>query len=172
LNLYEIGSSDPFARHQVNPDLLLNAQKEFNLIEERWNFSIGTQMGLNPARYSRDVRYQAFTWAINEVVLPEDRAKLYAGIYYANLAYAGPGGNIGGLFGVEIPVIKDKFHFQADYITGRSDISVGVIGGVFMLPYHTQLSIGAQVPAFRSHNPYGVVIEFTVPGFPLRRREQ
>ena len=52
VNFYERGvpSSGP---SQVNPDLLLNGQKGFELVDEVWQIGIGTQMGFNPARTSR-----------------------------------------------------------------------------------------------------------------------
>ncbi|MBX9623424.1 MAG: hypothetical protein K2X82_06380 [Gemmataceae bacterium] len=152
---------------QTNPDLLVNFQKGFELVDDVWSVGVGSQLGFNPARTSREVRFQAFTWLVNTVQLPDDLATLYAGPYYANVAYGGPGDRFGGLFGVEVPVWKDKFHFQADYITGNRDVSVAVVGGVIFLPRRWQLSVGAQLPTPRSGNPYGVVFELTQPGFRL-----
>lgn len=170
-NFYEnIRPPAPGAPRQVNPDLLVNAQKGFELIDDVWSVGVGTQAGLNPARRSREVRFQNFTWVINAFELPEDRAKVYVGAYYANVAYAGPGDRCGVLVGVEVPVVKDRFSFQADLITGRRDISVAVVGGVFTFPNGWQLSAGAQIPLPRSGNPYGAVIEFTIPGYPLFAR--
>jgi hypothetical protein len=157
---------------QVNPDLLLNGQKGFGLVDEVWHLGIGTQMGINPARRSREVRYQAAAWAINEFKLPDERGSLYAGGYYANVAYGGPGDRFGGLFGMEIPIIKDKLHFQADWITGNRDISTVVVGAVIMFPNEWQLSLGAQLPTPRSHNPYGLVLELTRPGIQLFKKKR
>jgi len=162
---YENGPPEAPGAHQMNPDVLFNGQKGFELVDEVWSLGIGTQMGFNPAPKTRDMRYQAFAWAINEFKMPEERGSLYAGVYYANIAYGGRGDRGGGLFGVEVPIVKDRFHFQADYITGNRDISVAVIGGVFFFPNKWQLSVGAQVPTFRSHTPTGIVVELTHPGF-------
>lgn len=168
--LYDRGSPSPVGRSQVNPDLLFNAQKGFELVDEVWNLGVGLQAGINPAPRSRDVRFQNFTWVINGFELPDERGSVYVGAYYANVAYGGPGDRFGLMLGTEIPVIKDVFHFQADYLSGARDIGVGVVGGVFFLPGDWQLSVGAQFPAFRSHNPYGVVLELTLPSYPLFRR--
>ena len=109
------------------------------------------------------VKPNAFGKVNNCFTLPNDVAKFYLGAYQTNVAYAGPGDRVGVLLGTEIPLVKDKLHFMADYISGNSDISVGVIGGVWYLPSKWQISLGAQVPAPRSHNAYGVVLELTRP---------
>lgn len=172
-NMYErLGPPAPGERRQVNPDLLVNAQKGFELIDEVWSLGIGTQAGVNPARQSRQVRFQNFTWGVSELTLTEGGLKAYVGAYYANTAYAGPGARGGFMLGTEVPIIKDKVHFQADFISGRRDISVGVVGAVFFLPNKWQLSLGAQLPAPRSGNPYGAVIELTLPGYPLFARNR
>ncbi|MBY0512467.1 MAG: hypothetical protein K2P78_00980 [Gemmataceae bacterium] len=170
--MYNTAPPDPSARAQTDPDLLFNAQKGFELIDDRWFVGVGGQFGFNPARRSKDVRFQNFTWVINGFELPDEWGTLYLGGYYANVAYGGPGDRFGALAGVEIPIIKDKFHFQADYISGNRDISVAVVGGVIMFPNKWQLSVGAQLPTPRSHSPYGVVIELTYPGYPLFRRNR
>jgi hypothetical protein len=172
-NMYErLGTPAPGERRQVNPDLLVNAQKGFELIDEVWSLGIGTQAGVNPARQSRQVRFQNFTWGVSELTLTEGGLKAYVGAYYANTAYAGPGARGGFMLGTAVPIIKDKVHFQADFISGRRDISVGVVGAVFFLPNKWQLSLGAQLPAPRSGNPYGAVIELTLPGYPLFARNR
>jgi hypothetical protein len=171
VNMYE-NLDAPTGPAQVNPDLLFNMQKGFELVDEVWHLGIGTQMGINPARRSKQVRYQALAWAINEFTMPDEGASFYAGGYYANTAYGGPGNRFGGLFGIEVPIIKDRLHFQADWITGNRDISQIVVGGVIMFENQWQLSIGGMLPAPRSHNPYGVVIEFTRPGISLAKKRR
>ncbi len=171
-NFYEKNKGTSFGPQQVNPDVLFNAQKGFELIDDVWSLGIGSQMGFNPAGQKREIRYQNFTWVINELTLPDEKAKFYGGGYYANIAYGGPGPRFGFMAGTEIPIIKDKFHFQADVITGYRDISVAVIGGVFFLPKKWQISLGAQVPLPGTGNPYGVVVELTQPGYALFHRKR
>ncbi|MFO0806640.1 MAG: hypothetical protein U0791_26340 [Gemmataceae bacterium] len=105
---------------------------------------------------------------INEFKLPDDRAR-YAGAITRTWRTAA-GDRFGGLFGVEIPIIKDRLHFQADWITGNRDISTVVVGGVILFENQWQLSLGAQLPAPRSNNPYGVVVELTRPGIDLFKK--
>jgi hypothetical protein len=153
---------------QVNPDLLFNAQKGFELTEF-WDLAFGGQFGFNPARDRKERRFQEFVWAITELEIPERKefGKYYLGLYQANTAYGGPGERVGFMLGVEIPIIPERLSFQADYISGNRDISVAVIGGVYTFKSGWQLSAGLQVPAPRSQNPYGLVLEFTYPGLPL-----
>lgn len=156
---------------QVNPDLLVNLQKGFE-VADFWNVGVGTQIGGNPSRRTRDTRFLNFTWVINQFEVPEreEFGKWYVGAYSANKAYAGPGDSVGFLLGAEVPIVRDKLSFQFDWVGGRNDLGVAVVGGVYTFPSGWQLSLGAQLPAPRSDNPYGVVLEFTYPGFPLRGR--
>lgn len=171
LNIYDSAPAPaPFARTQENPDLMLNFQKGFEIVDDFWSLGVGGQFGINPARQTRDVRFENFTWLINSIEIPEIRGKAYVGAYYANVAYGGPGDRFGALLGLEIEAIKERLSFQADCITGNREISVIVVGGVVTFPNKWQLSIGSQLPTPRSHNPYGVVIELTQPGFRLFSR--
>ncbi len=172
LNFYEKNKAPSFGQQQVNPDVIFNAQKGFELIDEVWSLGIGSQMGFNPAGRKRDIRYQNFTWVINELTLPDDKAKSTRVVTTRISHTQGRGSDSGSWAGTEIPIVKDKFHFQADVITGTRDISVAVIGGVFILPKKWQISIGAQIPLPGSGNPYGAVVEITQPGYALFHRNR
>ena len=128
LNFYEKNKAPSFGQQQVNPDVIFNAQKGFELIDEVWSLGIGSQMGFNPAGRKRDIRYQNFTWVINELTLPDDKAKSTRVVTTRISHTQGRGSDSGSWAGTEIPIVKDKFHFQADVITGTRDISVAVIG--------------------------------------------
>ncbi len=99
-------------------------------------------------------------------ILPEEVGKVYGGAYFANPAYRGGTGDpFGFALGYDIAIIKDRFSLIGDYISGRSGISVAVIGAVAQLTENWQLSLGAQIPIPHSHNAYGAVLELTfVPG--------
>ena len=60
-----------------------------------------------------------------------------------------------------MPIVKEKLHFMADYLSGTSDLSVAVVGGVIYLPGKWQLSLGGQIPSPGSDNSYGAVMELT-----------
>ena len=158
---------------QVNPDVLLNFQKGVE-IADYWNVGFGSQVGWNPSHRARDSRFLNFTWMIHQFEVPEreELGKWYIGAYYSNTAYAGPGDRVGFMLGSEIPIVKDKLSFQWDWLGGRNDLGVVVIGGVYTFESGWQLSLGAQVPGPKSGNPAGVVLELTFPGYPLFGRHR
>lgn len=171
LELYR-PTSDPAdtGRQQVNPDVLFNVQKGFE-VTEFCDLSMGGQFGWNPSIRHQERRFLNYSWVINQFKVPdrEELGKWYLGLYSANLAYAGPGDRVGILMGGEIPIIKDRLSFQFDWTGGRNDLGVAVIGGVYTFSSGWQLSVGAQVPVPRSRNDYGLVMELTCPGFELSR---
>lgn len=171
VNLYDrTPALDTLGGQQVNPDVLFNLQKGYE-ITGFWDVSAGAQLGVNPARDRPDIRFQEFVWGLTSLEVPNQKrfGKYYVGVYHSNVAYAGPGRRAGYMLGMEVPILPERFSFQADYISGRRDISVGVIGGVYSFKSGWQLSLGWQVPAPRSGNPHGVVVELTFPGLPFTR---
>ena len=166
------GGDDAPGPSQVNPDLLLNFQKGFEVVPEAWSLGVGAQLGVNPSRFSKRVRFQDFAWAVNRLEVPgrDEFGKYYVGGYHANTAYGGPGDRFGLMLGMEIPLIPERLSFQFDYLSGDRDISTAVVGGVYTFRSGWQLSLGAQLPTPRSRNPYGVVLEFTYPAYPLFSR--
>jgi len=66
------------ARRAVSgdPDLLLNAQKQFESSRTAVR-SARAADGHHPAKRSRDVRFQALAWMVNGYTLPDDRASVY-----------------------------------------------------------------------------------------------
>lgn len=171
MNVFDVPLYNPNVRRQEltresqQPDVLVNTLKVFD-VAERWKIGVGTQFGQTSPVFDDRVRLVNFTYANSSYELPEDWGKLYGGLFYANGEYRGRRGDpVGLMFGCDIPIVKDKFHFMADLLTGRHDLSVAVVGGVIFLPRGWQLSLGAQVPTPGSRNQYGGVIELTyVPG--------
>lgn len=170
--VYDHGAGDGSdAQTQVNPDVLANVQKGGKLADF-WRLGVGTQIGFNPNRRRDAIRLINFSWVINALEVPnhEQLGKYYVGAYFANTAYAGPGNSVGFLLGAELPIIKDRLSVQADWVGGRNEISVLVLGGVYTLRNGWQISLGAQLPAPRSPNPRGGVTELTLPGVPVFSR--
>ncbi len=165
-------ASLPTTSVQGNPDLMANVQKGFELTNF-WKTAVGTQVGFNPTKNHHNIQFQNFSWWINAFECPghKEFGKWYLGAYYANHAYAGGGNRIGAMIGGEIPIVEDKLSFQFDALLGTNDLSVAVLGAVYTFDSRWQLSLGLQVPSPGSANERGVVIEFTYPGLPLRKKQ-
>lgn len=148
------------ANEQAAPGLLFNAQQGFEF-GELFNLEVGTQTGLNPAQNAHDVRFLNFSWITTAVDAPGEWGKGFFGVYYANRPHRGDGDAFGYMLGVDVPIVKEKLHFMADYLSGTSDLSVAVVGGVIYLPGKWQLSLGGQIPSPGSDNSYGAVMELT-----------
>ena len=145
----------------VSQDLLVNAQKSFELTDV-FHMAIGGQVGRNLNDDIAKQHFVTFDWVVASLDVPELRdSKFYVGGYYGNRHYAGDPNRFGFMLGTEIPIIEEKVHFMADYISGQNTVALGVIGVVVLLPKHWSLSIGAQVPSPGSGNPYGGVLELT-----------
>ena len=161
VSIYDRLSPQPFtSQSQVSPDLLFNCQQGFHPTDW-WQVGVGTQVGFNPPSEVRSSRLLNFTWVVNAFQLPQERAKVYLGAYYANHPYAGPGTSVGMMAGAEIPIIEDKFSLMGDLITGNNELGVAVLGGVWNLPHRWQLSVGVQVPTPHSQAFEGIVFELT-----------
>ena len=152
------------------PLFLVNAQKGFDL-GETFRFGLGTELGSVADDLRSEVRLANFSYLTGVAKLPDERGRLYAGAYFANGTYRGRRGDpFGFMVGYDIPVVPDRFHLVGDYISGRSGISVAVLGGMVQVSERWNLSLGAQIPSPHSGNFYGGVFELTyIPGGSDRR---
>ena len=157
LNLFNLDMQETDGILQ-NPHFLLNFQKGFTL-SENYKISFGTQTGVTPPLYHGLVEVPSFSYLHNAVNLKE-WGKYYLGGYFANKAYASKN-EFGFMVGMEYPLLENKLHLMGDFVSGDTDISVGVLGAVLFLPHDWQLSLGAQLPSPTSNNDYGMVFEIT-----------
>lgn len=142
-------------------DFLLNMQVGVPL-GDGLQLGVGTQFGVTAANLNSTTRFVNYDWIVLEAQGPPEWGKYYVGTYYGNPAYLGSGSSIGVLLGAEIPLIEERLAFVADAIVGTNDISVAVIGGVYIIPdTRWQISLGVQVPLPESGNKDGLVIELT-----------
>lgn len=149
----------------VDPDVLANIEKAIQ-VTSNWRVGFGTQSGFNTGNNSQRIsQFKSFSYFQNMVSLPQDWGKFYFGYYHANTAFTGDKNADGAMMGVEIPLVKEKLSFMADYLSGTSPISVAVLGMVYTMDNKTQISAGAQIPSPGSDNDYGMVLELTVPTF-------
>ena len=141
-------------------DVLFNLQRGM-LVTDNVRMGFGGQMGVSQGNALGRMDYVNFSWLSVRYTAPGDRGWYNVGVYYGNPAYLGPNDSNGLMLGLEYPIVPEKLHFMADWLTGNNDIAVAVVGGVLILPSDWQLSAGYQIPSPGSDNASGLVLEFT-----------
>jgi hypothetical protein len=174
VNLLNV-SMRPFARQErffdVNyrdtttafgPIVALTGQKLFKL-NERLAASVGTQAGVNLGFNGYAPQFTHFSYGLLTFE-PRHHLRLVAGAYYSDRRFIGPGNQTGFLFGYEIPINK-RFYLMGDFISGRTESSVSVIGGFYNVTDQFQLCLGALVPNPGSPAGMGLVLEVNLFNF-------
>ncbi|OLY90938.1 hypothetical protein SAMN05444008_1173 [Cnuella takakiae] len=155
----------PFNDHELpyNPFLALNAQKRFSL-SEHLTVAAGGQYGVTTTTVLRKGGYAYANMVLNEEAVG---FKAVAGLYGATNSFFGAGSRLGGdvpigiQAGMEQALVKDKVVLQADYISGRHNISEVVLGGACYLNSKWILSAGYQLPGRLSKSVHALVLELT-----------
>lgn len=169
LNLFNAqlypGGTPPELGNADQSGLLINGQKTFKPIE-RLTFGIGMQAGISSTNATGSTDFLRYNW-LTTMYEPGDGqfGRYIVGMYYGNDHYLGNGNNVGYLLGCEVPIIRERLSFQADYISGINNSSVAVVGVVANVYRDWQFSLGVQIPSPGSPNAYGLVFELThIPG--------
>jgi hypothetical protein len=100
-------------------------------------------------------------WALTRLEAPGRWGSYVAGAYLGTSSAIGNGASIGGLLGIEIPIVTDRLSFLGDWVIGNNSISVAVVGLVAFLGPRLQISAGFQLPSPGTYNPFGGVLELT-----------
>ncbi|SHI86331.1 hypothetical protein SAMN02745146_1733 [Hymenobacter daecheongensis DSM 21074] len=145
------------------PLVKLTSQKFF-FLSDRLSTSIGTQVGLNPIRFSgvsRELTHFSYnTWAW----IPRSHVKVVAGPYLSDRGTLGAGNRAGLLLGAEFPVTK-KLLFMGDFISGNNYTSASVVGFNYLATKRLQLCLGALLPNPGTSNRPGLVFELNLLGY-------
>ena len=143
---------------EERPMLLANAAWTTDASE--WlRLQLGVQAGARlpgPGRASGAV----FAWASMRLRFG-DLGDWVVGTYAGNNDYLGVGTPLGLMCGVEVPLVREWLALVAEYISGTSEASVGVVGLVLLLPLGFQISAGLQLPSPLSPNGLAGVLELT-----------
>jgi hypothetical protein len=153
--------------HQTNSApyihyMMINAQKRID-ISRYIAVSFGFQQGFALAS---KIHFGG-NYYCNFVTSSDDFGfKMVAGLYYATKSYFGYGkrlwGNSPGIeLGVEKSIIKDKWYFQSDYISGRHSFGDLIVGTACFISKKWVLSGGYQIPNNFSKSQKAVVFEIT-----------
>jgi hypothetical protein len=163
------GGNPPELGNADQSGLLVNGQKVFKPIE-RLSFGIGMQAGVSSTNATGATDFLRYNW-FTAMYEPRDGqyGRYIVGLYYGNDSYLGRGNNVGYLLGCEIPLIRERLSFQADYISGINNSSVAVVGFVANVYRDWQFSLGMQFPSPGSPNSTALVFELThIPGLKAR----
>jgi hypothetical protein len=156
--------NDNPAQGAVYPILMGTVQKQFN-VSKRFDINIGAQIGHNLSNKIENKRVNYFTYALSTYYFDDDRkSRIVGGLYKTNQMFVGNGNTFGALLGYEVKLSK-RFYLMGDWISGRNDAAVGVVGGMYNLTKRIQLCAGLQVPNPNTPKPFGAVLEINLLGW-------
>ncbi|MCB9073426.1 MAG: hypothetical protein H6623_07370 [Bdellovibrionaceae bacterium] len=171
-NTYDYGLSDNveigvnwFDIPLIIPDNTINDQEimanaQYFYQENDWlQFSAGLQSGFVKDMHGT-LSYGQVLFINSKWLITSKKIKFVFGLLKGNNHYLSSTLPIVQT-GVEWPIINEKIHFIADYISGSTENSVGVIGAAFFVTQEFIISFGYQYPSYHSNNPTAFVIEIT-----------
>lgn len=166
--LYRLTEVDPGAPAQSST--LLNANVYVDPLE--WlAFEAGLQGGLGFVPSTTRLEPVLFGWVTARFEAPGRFGSYVVGVYSGSRGALGRGPPVGGLLGLEVPLLEHHLHAMADWVLGFNDISVAVVGLVVFIGQSFQVSAGAQLPSPGSGNAFGGVLELTYVPVPLQPGE-
>jgi hypothetical protein len=128
-----------------NPAYIVNLQKGF-ILTSNINLGVGTRTGFVHAAQASDSKVANFNYVNCHSSIMNDAHRVTAGVYHGNQAYLGEGSGWGVMGGMEASLIREKLNFQADFFSGKTNISVINTGLEFALPRDWRITLGAQFP--------------------------
>lgn len=139
------------------PGMLLNTQYLFYSTTSFMYTSglvsgLVTQDGTATAYFYNNIKYSS----------PKNNCKLVAGVYYAHIRNTEPRNQIGIQAGLDLTLVPDKFNLTADCISGKTSLSLLVVGFTYHVTQHIMLSGGMQAPMPHAPNNPGAVFELTI----------
>lgn len=146
----------------VYPVVLLTLQKQF-VLNKRLNINVGTQAGTNLSRFVDRKTFAQFTYGIASYQVAPGR-RLLAGPYVTNTALVGPGNQAGLMLGYEWK-LTDQWYLMGDWLSGRNEAGVGVIGAMFWPGKHIQFCGGLLLANPNTPKPNGFVLELNLLGW-------
>jgi hypothetical protein len=135
-------------------------QKAFSL-SSKVSLNIGAQAGITHVG-TGDPAYVAFkTFGLVSYYDPEKHLRLTGGTWVSGERFNGPGDSLGALLGFEI-MVADKLTIMGDWISGDTQNSTSVIGGMVDVTKTIQLCAGYLIPNPKSPENHGLVLEVNI----------
>ena len=147
------------SRGSVYPNLMFTIQKQFSLSDE-FDINFGTQIGVNLSNKLENKQLNNFNYGIITYHLNKG-SRVLGGIYHGNHMFLGKGNDTGLLLGYEIKLSK-KWYLMGDWISGRNNEGVAVLGGMYNVSKRVQLCAGWLLPNKNNPKPNGVVLEVNI----------
>lgn len=138
-------------------EVLINIQY-FRKITSTLQLSFGSQMGI-VSNQQNDLEL-AQLFFLNSQWQLAHRIRAVVGVLKGNNHFMHSDG-VTFQVGVEVPIIHEQLHFVSDYISGKTENSVGVVGFAYFLAPSWTLSAGLQYPAEDNGRSTGSVFELT-----------
>ena len=154
--------NDQPAAGALLPVVMGTLQKQF-VLSNRVNLNLGTQVGTNLSSLSQRRAFHQFTYGLVGFA-PKPGRRLLAGAYVTNSAYVGPGNNVGLMLGYEWK-LTDHWYLMGDWISGRHDQAVGVVGAMYWPFKRVQFCGGVLLANSSMPRPGGIVLEINILGW-------
>lgn len=145
------------------PILMGTVQKQFKL-SEKFDVNLGTQLGWNLSKRIENKELNHFTYGFGVYYFDKRKSRVVGGLYQTNQMFVGQGNTLGALVGYEVNLSK-RWYLMGDWISGRNDASVAVIGGMYNVSKRVQFCAGWLIPNPNTPKPMGVVLEINLLGW-------
>ncbi|MFN8438654.1 MAG: hypothetical protein U0V72_13625 [Cytophagales bacterium] len=161
---WELLQNEQVKNGNLFPVLMGTLQKQF-VISEKLEINIGTQMGINISGKLSNQRLNHFTYLLNNWHITH-KFRIVSGLFKSNKFYTGNANTFGVLGGFEWHLSK-KLYAVGDWVSGRNDASVAVLGGVYNLSKRIQICAGWQLPNPKTPKTMALVIELNLQGWDI-----
>ncbi len=162
---WRLAYNDNPSKGALYPILMATAQKQIH-VADNFDINLGTQVGYNLSNRIQNKEVNYLTYGLGVYYFMHKKSRIVAGVYNGNQMYLGQGNTTGIMLGYEIKIAK-KWYLMGDWISGRNDAGVAVIGGMYNLGKRIQVCAGWQVPNPGTPKPMGIVLELNILGWHL-----
>ena len=149
----------------VYPILMATAQKQFKL-SEHFDINLGGQIGVNLSSRVKNKELNYYFYGLGIYHFMNHKSRIVGGFYKTNELFVGEGNTFGGMLGYEVKLSK-RWYLMGDWVSGRNDASVAVLGGMYNISKRVQLCAGWQIPNPHTPKPMGLVLELNIMGWDL-----
>lgn len=162
---WRILHNDNPTKGALYPNLMATIQKQFE-VGHHFDVNMGAQLGYNLSRFIKNKEINLFLFGIGVYHFMKGKSKIIGGVYKTNQMFVSQGNTFGVMAGYELK-LSQRFYLVGDWISGRNDASVSVVGGMYNLTRRIQLCAGWQIPNPQALKSSGFVFELNLQGWDL-----